>query len=135
MKMMMDSTMTKMTNDVEAYQCVDIAIAGSTPVYIKKVADKFAARCGVSIFGLPNVNASKAYSWDSNPFNKDFHGNWCEGLGRTEQEAIDSLRHLIQHNGSLFISGSLDRAVKAAELAAERFGFNNLDKINEEDFL
>lgn len=76
-------------SDFTSISCSDGGISGTTPIYIRKTADGFVARVGISILGTTNLPEKELKA--ANPF-LDFRDNYAEGKGKTEAEALEALR-------------------------------------------
>lgn len=73
------------------YPCDHIGVAGTTKLFVQKHDDgTYEARIGIAIMGTTNME------WDelenANPFDADFHDNYADGKGATEEEAIAALK-------------------------------------------
>lgn len=60
-------------------------------VYVKQSGSLFEARCAFSLF---SVNG------DDDPYNENYKGSWCVGLGKTEEEATNNLKDIMRHTAS-----------------------------------
>lgn len=75
------------------FQCSHIGVAGTTPVHVKRMDDgTFKARCGIAIMGTTNMDEAEFKACGYNPFHTEFHDNWAEGDGTTEEEALAALK-------------------------------------------
>ena len=66
--------------------CKSIGVSATTEIWVIERDGKFHARTGVAIFGSDN-----GPQITPNPHNKDFHDNYCEGVGDTQDEAIKEM--------------------------------------------
>ncbi len=76
--------------EITAFHCTSIGVAGTTQVFVKKLADgTFEARVGIAILGGTNMKAEELEK--ANPFDESFRDNYATGTGKTQQEALDAL--------------------------------------------
>jgi hypothetical protein len=80
-----------MNEDTVVYACENIGISGTTDVVVKRLGDKFEARCGIAIMGSTNMTDEKIKRIND-PFSEEWMDNYGVGFGDTEQEAIAALR-------------------------------------------
>lgn len=82
-----------MSEETVVFKCSHIGVAGTTPVHVKRLNDgTFKARCGIAIMGSTNMDEAKFEACGHNPFHPEFHDNWAEGAGATEEEALAALK-------------------------------------------
>ena len=75
------------------HHCSHVGVAGTTPVRVKQLDDgTFAARCGIAMMGVMNMNKAGFEACGHDPFHPEFNDNWCEGRGATEEEALTALK-------------------------------------------
>lgn len=80
-----------MEGHVTIHQCSHIGVAGTTAVFVKKMADgTYEARVGISIMGSTNM------PWDdlkdANPFDDSFQDNFAIGIGASKEAALTDLK-------------------------------------------
>ena len=82
-----------MSEETVIFQCSHIGVAGTTPVHVKRLNDgTFKARCGIAIMGSTNMDEAEFEACGHNPFHDEFHDNYAEGCGATEDEALAALK-------------------------------------------
>ena len=75
------------------HQCSHVGVSGTTSVHVKRLDDgTFKARCGIAIMGSTNMDEAEFEACEHNPFHPEFHDNWAEGTGATEEEALAALK-------------------------------------------
>lgn len=77
-----------MSEHVKCIQCQTVGISGITDIHIQKVGDNYEARVGIAILGECLDEDSK----DRSPFDPNFHDNYANGTGKTEEEALENLK-------------------------------------------
>jgi hypothetical protein len=77
----------------KVYTCGALGVAGVTPVVVRKTAEGFSARVGIAIMGSMNFPQLEG----CNPFDPNYHDNYCQGHGKTEKEALDALLKDVKH--------------------------------------
>jgi hypothetical protein len=70
------------------HPCGSIGVSATTDIVIRKVGNKYIARCGIAIMG--SVNFKEMI--DCNPFDLHYHDNYAQGIGKSEIEAIDKMK-------------------------------------------
>lgn len=83
-----------MSDEFTAFLCTSIGVAGTTRVFVRKVADHYVARVGIAIMG--STNRKDEDLKDADPFDEHFNDNYAEGTGNTEAEAIEDLKRDIR---------------------------------------
>lgn len=81
---------SKMTREFTVFNCSQAGVAGTTKVFVRKVGDKFVARVGIVILGSTNMKEGELAV--SNPFDPDFEDNYAEGIGVTQEAAIEDMK-------------------------------------------
>ena len=82
-----------MSEETAVFQCSHIGVAGTTPVYVKRMDNgTFKARVGIAIMGATNMDEAGFAACDHNPFHPEFYDNFAEGDGVTEDEALTALK-------------------------------------------
>lgn len=90
---------------ISCFICHSPGLAGTTPLTIQRTAglgwERFEARMGVAIFGYSNLDDEGFERAQYNPFHEEFHDNFVQGDGRTQDEAIEALQedHRQMHEG------------------------------------
>lgn len=83
-------------SDFNCFICHSIGLSGTTPLTVLHSAglgwEQFEARMGVAIFGSTNLDEEGFEAAQYNPFHPLFHDNFTQGIGRSQQEAIDALK-------------------------------------------
>lgn len=74
------------------YACKDIGVASTTAVWIRNDGNVFTARMGFALMGCTNMSEEEFEACGHNPFHPNFNDNYAEGVGATEQEAIDKMK-------------------------------------------
>lgn len=83
--------MSEENKDYSYFTCHSIGLAGTTPVTLRRDSNGFTARMGVAIFGTTNMDEEGFEKCGGNPFHSEFHDNYVEGSGLTEDEAIKAM--------------------------------------------
>lgn len=72
------------------FSCSAIGVAGTTKVFVRQVGDKHVARVGIAILGSTNMKEAELAS--ANPFDESFEDNFAEGVGDTQEAALQDLK-------------------------------------------
>lgn len=80
--------------EVTAFSCSALGVAGTTQVFVRKVGENYVARVGIAILGQTNMKEGDLRG--ANPFDDSFYDNFAEGIGPTQEAAIDNLKKDIQ---------------------------------------
>lgn len=66
---------------------------GTTPVTLKTHPDgRIEARMGFSLFGATNMDEDGYRAAQYNPFHPEFHDNYVDGFGLTDEDAIAAMK-------------------------------------------
>jgi hypothetical protein len=75
------------------FHCEHIGVAGTTEIVFKKINNQWKARMGIAVLG--GVNFEEMIG--ANPFQKEYHDNYVEGVGETKEEAIENMKKEIEN--------------------------------------
>lgn len=79
-----------MSEEFTVFNCSMIGVSGTTKVFVRKVGDHFVARVGISILGSTNMKSEELAL--ANPFDDSFEDNYAEGIGPTQEAAIEDMK-------------------------------------------
>lgn len=80
--------------EITTFHCHEMGVAGTTKVVMRKIGEGFEVRVGVAILGHANLSDEELAV--ANPFDESFHDNYAEGKGKTQEEAVESLKKNIK---------------------------------------
>lgn len=79
-----------MSDEFTVFNCSTVGVAGTTKVFVRQVGESFVARVGIAILGSTNMKAADLAS--ANPFDDSFQDNFAEGIGATQEAALQDLK-------------------------------------------